>query len=271
MPFCTYIHSKPDGTPFYVGKGRATRAYEFSKSRRTQHHHNIISKYGRDNILVCLFPCKSEQDAFELEIFWIRKLKEQGYPLINLTEGGEGASGREMTDRQREALSTGRGPGFFASLSEESQKGILEGLARGRINARGFFNSEEGRAHIVRLSEIGEKTLQRIRENPVKIVCVECGSEFFSSVAKARCCSRLCEQRNRRARDKANAPPKEKYVCSGETRAKMAEKAVERGLKYQRVKQCEQCGAEFISKSHKGKFCSNACSIRSRRAKNRNK
>jgi excinuclease UvrABC nuclease subunit len=71
--FCVYIHKRPDGDPFYVGKGRTRRANEFAPSRRTLHHKNIIAKYGRDNIIVEIIPCSNEEEAFALEVKTIKR------------------------------------------------------------------------------------------------------------------------------------------------------------------------------------------------------
>lgn len=93
--FYTYIHCRPDGTPFYIGKGcdkwyRRSHAFHIGRSA---HHKNIVAKYGKENILVYVFPCESEQQAFSDEIQQIAKLRREGYELCNLTDGGEGSSG----------------------------------------------------------------------------------------------------------------------------------------------------------------------------------
>lgn len=89
--FYVYIHKKPNGTPFYVGKGVGNRAYAFAK--RSQWHKNIVQKYGRKNIIVELIKCVNESQAFDLEKIYIKQLKADGVMLVNLTDGGEGCSG----------------------------------------------------------------------------------------------------------------------------------------------------------------------------------
>lgn len=89
--FYVYIHKKPDGTPFYVGKGTGKRAYTFH--RRTEWHKNIVSKYGKDNIIVEVINCISESQAFDLERVYIKQFKHDGVCLVNLTDGGEGVAG----------------------------------------------------------------------------------------------------------------------------------------------------------------------------------
>lgn len=100
--FYVYTHARPDGRVFYVGKGCARRAHDFSPARRTPHHLNIIKKYGRDQIRVEILNCVSEAEAFDRERDLIRSLRESGHSLVNLTMGGEGASGRLVSQEFRE-------------------------------------------------------------------------------------------------------------------------------------------------------------------------
>jgi len=89
--FYTYLHCKPDGTPFYVGKGYGYRAFQFK--RRNPFHNRIIEKYSVENIQVYIFYCENEDEALKDEIHQISQLRSQGYKLCNLTAGGEGSSG----------------------------------------------------------------------------------------------------------------------------------------------------------------------------------
>lgn len=104
--FYVYIHKKPDGTPFYVGKGTGNRAYQFAK--RTQWHKNIVEKYGKSNIAIEITNCIDESQAFELEKTYIKQLKTLGVELVNLTDGGEGCVGRIFTDEHRLKLSAAK-------------------------------------------------------------------------------------------------------------------------------------------------------------------
>lgn len=93
--FYVYLHLRPtnDGvnSVFYVGKGNKRRCS--LSFERNNHHKNIVKKYGKENIIIRKFPCKSEQHAFDLEIQMIAKLRQMGVRLANLTDGGEGSSG----------------------------------------------------------------------------------------------------------------------------------------------------------------------------------
>ena len=107
--FYAYIHAKPDGTPFYIGKGNGRRLNMFH--RRNQHHKNIVAKYGRRNILIGRLDCSDESTAFDLEMGLIKCIKRMGIELTNLTDGGHGPSGLIVTPEQRAKISatlTGR-------------------------------------------------------------------------------------------------------------------------------------------------------------------
>lgn len=99
MGFYTYLHCRPDGTPFYVGKGKGKRA--FNLLRRNPHHRNVVTKYGANNILVFVFPCESEDEALSDEIQQIAQLRAAGFDLANQTDGGDGVSNPSPLVRSR--------------------------------------------------------------------------------------------------------------------------------------------------------------------------
>lgn len=99
----TYLHCKPNGTPFYVGKGVRNRYKDFTY--RNDYHKRIVKKYEAENILIGKLWCSSDKIALQLEVGLIKCLKNMGVKLTNLTEGGEGAVGRPCSDRARLAVS----------------------------------------------------------------------------------------------------------------------------------------------------------------------
>ena len=180
--FCVYLHKRPDGSVFYVGKGIPRRAYDFNPSRRNLKHRNIVAKHGRENIGIQVIPCAHEFEAFALEKVHISIAKAFGSDLANLTDGGEGAAGHVANQAQRAALAKGRLKG-------------KPGKPGRRPHLEAWLKTSDGIAHLKRLSEIGKLNLHKERT----VVCHECGSEFTTKSAVAKCCSRLCEQRYRRA------------------------------------------------------------------------
>lgn len=97
-----YVHARPDGSIFYVGKGRNDR-YKAGKSRNI-HHKRIVSKYGVGSILVGKLECSSHDIALELEKGLIKCLGRMGVELSNITEGGMGSLGRPVSELTRQKL-----------------------------------------------------------------------------------------------------------------------------------------------------------------------
>lgn len=105
--FYVYLHLKPNGDPFYVGKGLITRSGEFAK--RSEHHSRIVAKCGgKRNITVLAFERVSEQDALDTEIVWISVLREAGYKLCNQTDGGDGMSGHSPSVETRTKIAASK-------------------------------------------------------------------------------------------------------------------------------------------------------------------
>lgn len=101
--FYVYTHHRADtGEIFYVGKGKANRAWDVTG--RSKHWQNIVKKHGLSVKIVK--HGMLELDALAAEVLEIqkygRKDKCQG-PLINKTDGGEGVSGRIIPDHERAA------------------------------------------------------------------------------------------------------------------------------------------------------------------------
>lgn len=97
--FYVYIHKKADsGDVFYVGKGHSGRAK--SKSGRNAHWVNVEKKHGftYDFIGINL----TEEEAFSLEIETIKKYRDDGVILCNMSNGGEGNSGVKHTEETKE-------------------------------------------------------------------------------------------------------------------------------------------------------------------------
>jgi hypothetical protein len=95
--FYTYMWLREDGTPYYVGKGTGRRAYQKSG--------HCTARPSKERIVIC--PAGSEAEAFEAEIafIWFYGRKDLGTGILyNFTEGGDGQSGRIVTDRTREAV-----------------------------------------------------------------------------------------------------------------------------------------------------------------------
>jgi hypothetical protein len=104
MSFYAYIHCKPDGTPFYVGKGGEPRVKRVLRSHNKKHE-SIVQEFGRGGILVGKLECSSENIAYDLERGLIKRLRKMGIDIVNLTEGGGGCGGFRMPDHAKKKIS----------------------------------------------------------------------------------------------------------------------------------------------------------------------
>jgi hypothetical protein len=139
---------------FYVGKGFARRAWWF-KQGRNPYHRSIIEKHGAENIIVTTHPCVSEEAAFELEKVLIAKYRALGARLANQTDGGEGASGRPVSEKVRTAFDANRAlPKTTAQrkASSKNLKALWETNPAMRENADAMAEKRRGikrPAHVV--------------------------------------------------------------------------------------------------------------------------
>jgi hypothetical protein len=164
LNFCTYVHRKPDGAPFYVGKGRVARATNVGASRRNEHYLRIVEKYGASNIRVEVFAVGDEAAAFALEHALIAKFRSEGWKLANVTDGGEGVAGFRLsadsmarkisacrgykhTSETRAKISAGHMGKFVSEVTRQKISASMKGmqrhpafLARAKMGASGAAN-----------------------------------------------------------------------------------------------------------------------------------
>jgi hypothetical protein len=183
---------------FYVGKGAARRAWDLSPTRRTQHHVNIIRKYGAKNILVTVTHHPDEVSAFDHERALIASYRAMGVQLINLTDGGEGATGRPYSAEQAAGFALGRRSWAERGLSEETIATIHAGMAKGRAASAAWRRSEEGRQHIQRIVQLS--LAERESRAPHDVVCHQCSKAFRAKHPRAKFCSKSCALRAMRRR-----------------------------------------------------------------------
>ncbi len=140
--FYTYLHCKPDGTPFYVGKGTGDRAYRLLSRRINLHHRNIINKYGEEKIKIFVFECDSERQAFDDEIQHIAQLRKEGYRLANKSNGGEGPSGFKHSEETRKKISLIQ---IGKTLTDEHRKRISIGNTGKKMSLEARQHISDGR------------------------------------------------------------------------------------------------------------------------------
>lgn len=150
-PRFAYVHCKPDGTVFYVGKGALRRVKNLRE--RNEYHRRVVAKYGKNNILIGMLECSSEQIAFDLERGLIKCLKRQGVSLANCTDGGEGGSNpRPETRAKLSAAAKERGVSEAcrsATVAARKGKPLSEAQRRKQSETmKGIVFSEEHKRNI---------------------------------------------------------------------------------------------------------------------------
>lgn len=150
--FYVYEHWRLDRDEcFYVGKGKAGRAYKMKG--RNRHHMAIQAKLSREGFAIEVRIVKfglSEPEAFELEreriLFW----KQAGADLANLTDGGEGPAGIRRSDEARARMSAARKGSIFseAHLKKLSEAQINRGLKGENNPFFGKRHSEKTKDHL---------------------------------------------------------------------------------------------------------------------------
>lgn len=110
-PFYVYVLHKPDGTPFYVGKGVGLRVLQHASEARNRarltHKLNTIRSIERRGGEVCysvvgVFDDEGEAHRHEMMLIGQIGRYDLGLgPLTNQTDGGEGGSNPSQESRSR--------------------------------------------------------------------------------------------------------------------------------------------------------------------------
>lgn len=103
--FYVYAYLRKDGTPYYIGKGKGNRLLSSHNRRNSR----SIKPPSEDRIFI-LQDNLSESESFFWEKFFIRMFRRKDNDLENgvlrnLTDGGEGTSGRIVSEQTRKKCS----------------------------------------------------------------------------------------------------------------------------------------------------------------------
>lgn len=103
--YYVYVHYRLDkDVPMYVGRGKRRRAWAKGNNDRSERWHRTVQKYGyRVEILV---DGLLDWEACQIEIDMIALYRKMGYPLCNMSSGGEhGSVGVKASPETRKKLS----------------------------------------------------------------------------------------------------------------------------------------------------------------------
>lgn len=164
MKYYVYILARPDGSVFYVGKGSGKRIHQHEQEAErgcSCHKCNVIRKTWRSGSEIqksIVFHTDSEQAALSYEIELIRYYGREN--LTNLTDGGDGASGRAISEegrlrigeanRRREHSLLSRIKKSVAGFGRRQSDETREKIRNWHI---GKVHSEETRARIAEASK----------------------------------------------------------------------------------------------------------------------
>ena len=143
LNFYVYLYLREDGTPYYCGKGLGSRAWA---KHRTPIPHNDRIKIVAHNL------AEVEALLLEKKLITYYGRKDLGTGLLhNMTEGGEGSSGRiteEITKNKISKVKTGKpnkGAGWNRGVKyteEFKQRLDMSGLEKGHGWNKGLKLSE---------------------------------------------------------------------------------------------------------------------------------
>lgn len=144
--FYVYVLCRPNGKPFYVGKGTRRRIYGHEQEARSGHDCykcRIIRKTWRSGGEIqryTVFTTDDEQEAYAYERELIALHGRSN--LANGTDGGEGGSGRHATAAERELRREFRkamwnDPEYRARMTAKSQALAADPEWRAKLSASG--------------------------------------------------------------------------------------------------------------------------------------
>lgn len=168
--FYVYEHIRLDTNQvFYVGKGKNNRLK--SKYDRNKYWHNIVNKVGFKAVKI--FEHKDEELILLVEIERIDQLKRLGTKLCNMTNGGEGTSGRVLSEESKRKIGVRHSQESYDRALEKRKAMYpftaehIKNLSLARI---GDKNHMFGKTH----SQEAREKIRQARLNAPKLICPFC-------------------------------------------------------------------------------------------------
>ncbi len=174
MNTCFYVYLLLDPgnyyIPFYVGKGKSKRwrTHLQNKNPKNQFLHRVIRKIrdkGLEPVVMFWDQNLPEQQALDLEKELIKRFGRRNTKtgiLTNLTDGGEGISGKIFSEKERDAISkrtSGSKNGMFGKTHSKEARKIISDRFKGKP---GTPHSEEWKQNLRENNAGGKATSKAI-------------------------------------------------------------------------------------------------------------
>lgn len=171
-----YLHKTKDGVPFYIGLGtkqfgdsstlKKVYARAYSTTGRTSFWHKIVKKHGIE--IEILVESSDYQFIKEQEVYFISKYGRRNLKkgtLCNLTDGGEGSTGRILSEDSIKKMSESGKLKFLTGESPfcnpEHYK-TLSKIMKGNQYAKGRKLTDEAKQNLYknRLQKFSRRVIQ---------------------------------------------------------------------------------------------------------------
>lgn len=167
--YYVYEYLREDNTPYYIGKGCRDRAF------KKQGHTVPLPPKNRIRFIA---ENLTEPQAKELEIKLIAKYgrKDLGTGILrNLTNGGEGSSGRVATDSMKQKIKEARAKQIISEQTREKMRQTRTGMTHSIETKQKMSASAIGRNQSPEtIAKIKEARKKQVIET-IQITCPHCG------------------------------------------------------------------------------------------------
>jgi hypothetical protein len=192
MPeFYVYVYRDPSRSneAIYVGKGRGRRAYDHL-ARKDKHPFTQRLQLMKRNSIepdIEILCCNNEGVAFAAEALSIKVFgrKDLGTgTLLNLTDGGEGTSGRFTSVETRQKMSDAKKGKPLKTETKQKLSNINKGkspsvetLQKRSASLKGKISPMKGKVHSAETRQKMSDAQKGIPKPKAVVICPHCGKE----------------------------------------------------------------------------------------------